>query len=221
MSSKDHYKTLEVSSTASQADIKKAYRRLAIKYHPDKNFGNTLYEAKFKEVLEAYRILSDVQKRQDYNYSRNNHRQSSSYSTKKNHTAATPQTILNQTIDFRRKVAVLDPDRMNKIALYQHIQILLAPHNIQILQENTDAKLNRRIIEEIMFCSRFLPFVHVEKICFQLTALAGTDNYMYQKIYDFSKHIRLKSYWNKYKLIAAIIVALLFCLLIYFVSTSL
>jgi curved DNA-binding protein CbpA len=218
MSLKDYYKILEISSSASPVDIKKAYRRLALKYHPDKNFGNVLYEAKFKEILEAYHILSDTSKRQDYNFKRNNHSQP--YSRKNTYNPTTPQTILNETIEFRRKVAVLDPDRTNKAALYQQIQILLSRQNIHILQENNDAKLNKRIIEEIMFCSRFLPFEHVEKICFQLTALAGTDNYMYNKIYNFSKDVRLKSYWNKYKLLAAIIVALLFCLLMYTVSTS-
>jgi molecular chaperone DnaJ len=220
MSLKDYYKILEVTPTASQADIKKSYRRLALKYHPDKNFGNQLYEAKFKEILEAYHILSDVTKRNDYNHRRNYTSHSSSQAKKKTHTETTPQTILSQTIDFRRKIAVLDPDRMNKIALFQQIQHLLSHQNIQMLQQHNDSKMNKRIVEEILFCSRNLPFVHVEKICFQLTALAGTDNKLYHRIYSFSKEIRLKSYWNKYKLIAAIIVSIILCLIMYKVSTA-
>ncbi len=218
MALKDYYKILEISSTASPVDIKKAYRRLALKYHPDKNFGNELYEAKFKEISEAYNILSDTTKRKDYNFQRNN--QSQSYSKRKTYSPTTPQTILNQAIEFRKKVAVLDQHRMNKGALYEQIQILLSRQNIHLLQENNDPQLNKRIIEDIMFCSRFLPFVHVERICFQLTALAGPDNYMYQTIYNFSKQIRIQSYWNRYKIIAALIVALLFCLLMFKVSTG-
>jgi molecular chaperone DnaJ len=221
MSLKDYYKILEVTPAASQADIKKSYRRLALKYHPDKNFGNQLYEAKFKEILEAYHVLSDVKKRSDYNFQRNYNSRSTTNTKRKTYTETTPQSILNQTIDFRRKISVLDPDRMNKVALFQQIQHLLSHQNIQILQQNNDAKINKRIVEEILFCSRHLPFVHVEKICFQLAALAGTDNKLYQRIYNFSKDIRLKSYWNKYKLMLAIIVSIILCLIMYKVSTAL
>jgi molecular chaperone DnaJ len=66
MSKKDYYEVLNVSNSASEADIKKAYRKLAIKYHPDKNPGNKEAESKFKEAAEAYEILSNAQKRQQY-----------------------------------------------------------------------------------------------------------------------------------------------------------
>ena len=59
--SKDYYQILGVSRTSSQDDIKKAYRKMAHQYHPDKQGGN---EAKFKEVNEAYQVLSDPGKRE-------------------------------------------------------------------------------------------------------------------------------------------------------------
>lgn len=62
MDYKDYYKTLGVSKTASQADIKKAYRKLAVKYHPDKNKDNKSAEEKFKEINEANEVLSDPEK---------------------------------------------------------------------------------------------------------------------------------------------------------------
>jgi molecular chaperone DnaJ len=219
MSFKDYYKILEVSPTATYADIKKSYRRLAFQYHPDKNFGNQLYEAKFKEIQEAYEVLSDTKQRHEYNTRRN---EQAHAEKRRTHTPpqATPQTILNQTIEFRKKIAVLDPDRMNKMALYQQIQVILSMTNVQILQQYNDPRLNKRIIEEIMFCSRFLPFPHVERICFQLTALAGTDNLLYRKIYNFSKEVRLRNYWNRYKVIAAFMIAIFLCIIIYLLSTT-
>lgn len=66
MSNKDPYKILGVERSSSSDDIKKAYRRMANKYHPDKNQGDSAAEAKFKEVSEAYEILSDPQKKQMY-----------------------------------------------------------------------------------------------------------------------------------------------------------
>ena len=66
MAKKDYYEVLGVSKTASDDEIKKAFRKLAIKYHPDKNPGDKEAEAKFKEASEAYEVLSDKQKRARY-----------------------------------------------------------------------------------------------------------------------------------------------------------
>ena len=66
MSKRDYYEILEVSKSASADEIKKAYRKKAIQYHPDKNPGDKASEEKFKEAAEAYEVLSDDQKRQRY-----------------------------------------------------------------------------------------------------------------------------------------------------------
>ncbi|HOA22361.1 MAG TPA: DnaJ domain-containing protein, partial [Anaerolineaceae bacterium] len=66
MEYKDYYKTLGLDKTAKEADIKSAYRRLARKYHPDVNPGKPEAEEKFKEINEAYQVLSDPEKRQKY-----------------------------------------------------------------------------------------------------------------------------------------------------------
>ncbi|WP_343190044.1 molecular chaperone DnaJ [Buchnera aphidicola] len=66
MSKKDYYKILGISQSATDLEIKKAYKKLAIKYHPDRNQGNKSYEEKFKEVKEAYEILSNTEKRSAY-----------------------------------------------------------------------------------------------------------------------------------------------------------
>jgi curved DNA-binding protein len=66
MDVKDYYKTLGVSKSASQEDIKKAYRKLARKHHPDVNPGDQAAEERFKEINEAYEVLSDAEKRKKY-----------------------------------------------------------------------------------------------------------------------------------------------------------
>ena len=64
---KDYYKILGVSRSASIIEIKQAYRKLALKHHPDKNGGSPAAEERFKEIAEAYKVLSDEQKRKEYN----------------------------------------------------------------------------------------------------------------------------------------------------------
>ena len=66
----DHYQTLGVTKGANSDEIKKAYRKLAMQFHPDKNQGNTALEDKFKAVSEAYDILSDSKKRAEYDEAR-------------------------------------------------------------------------------------------------------------------------------------------------------
>src|SRR5437763_10687954 len=66
MSKRDYYEILEISQTATEQEIKSAYRKLAIKFHPDKNPGDAAAEEKFKEAAEAYSVLSDADQRRRY-----------------------------------------------------------------------------------------------------------------------------------------------------------
>lgn len=66
MEFKDYYKILGVSKNASQDDIKQTFRKLAVKYHPDKTKGDKTSEAKFKEISEAYEVIGDAEKRKKY-----------------------------------------------------------------------------------------------------------------------------------------------------------
>ena len=68
----DYYKILEVPKNADISEIKKKYRKLAMKYHPDRNAGNKEAAKKFREITEAYEILGNEKKRQEYDYKRKN-----------------------------------------------------------------------------------------------------------------------------------------------------
>src|SRR5580704_5340854 len=66
MAKRDYYETLDVARNCNAEDLKKAYRKLAMQHHPDRNHGNRDAEHKFKEINEAYEVLSDQQRRAAY-----------------------------------------------------------------------------------------------------------------------------------------------------------
>ncbi|MBD3315086.1 MAG: DnaJ domain-containing protein, partial [Chitinivibrionales bacterium] len=66
MAKRDYYEILGLSKSASEDEIKKAYRKLAVKFHPDKNPGDKEAEEKFREATEAYEVLKDAKKRAQY-----------------------------------------------------------------------------------------------------------------------------------------------------------
>ena len=97
---KDYYATLGVKKTADTDEIKKKFRRLALKYHPDRNQGNKVAEAKFKEISEAYDVLSDTDKRTKYdNFGKYWQELSSNYSSYSSISDPNTQVDFNST-DF-------------------------------------------------------------------------------------------------------------------------
>jgi hypothetical protein len=78
---KDYYYFLGISPDASEEDIKKAYRKLSLKYHPDKNDNDDFFAGRFREIQESYEILSDSGKRRTYDQNLESHQKSFRYNT--------------------------------------------------------------------------------------------------------------------------------------------
>lgn len=93
----DYYKILNVPTNADSEEIKRAYRNLAKKYHPDKNSEDSYAEEKFKQINEAYSVLSDTQKRNDYDFFRYN---SSSTQTSEHKNASNRSKRYSQTQSY-------------------------------------------------------------------------------------------------------------------------
>ena len=93
---KDYYKVLELKTGATETEIKKAYRNLAQKYHPDKNFGNKKYEEIFKEINEAYATLSDIESKRVYDIKYQNYFYTQANSSNNNKTTDDYKTNTKQ-----------------------------------------------------------------------------------------------------------------------------
>lgn len=213
MTSKDYYRILGVRSAASPEEIKKSYRRLAIKYHPDKNPGDILAEATFKEIAEAYDVLSDDRKRESYHYK---HFYTHDY--KHPEPEATPQSILNDTIQLKKLVEKADVFRLNQDALFFQLQQILTEDNLLLLQNENKTSINSQTLEAVLFISKPLNYNFVEEIEDKLMFLADDDTYLENKVNNFLNQQRRKDKWSRYKTVVAIAVAIILCFMIFLIS---
>jgi curved DNA-binding protein CbpA len=213
----DYYKLLGVLPTATTEEIKKAYRELALKYHPDRNPGDKNSETFFKKVTEAYAILSDPEERESYNWDYKKSQQTSSNQNQQQKRAEpkqdqrlTPQVILSIFQAISKKVIGIDKSRINQLALYNSMNKLLSINHIDFLISWGDTQTNKQIINEVITCCKVLPYPYIEKLSPKLAKLAASDNDTIQKIYSFTKHQKYFSYWKRYKGVAIIAAIILF-----------
>ena len=209
---KDYYKILNVSPTAGGHEIRKAFRVLALKYHPDKTQGDKYKEGLFREVQEAYEILSDHKKREEYNYQRWHTRSlGKSYSEQ----AISPQEILRETKKLSDYILTVNSLHIDYDILSSRIRSLLASENIEVLLQFNELSVNRQIIGLLLKTAEPLPFRYVEPICILMAKVAGTDNELQQQIKSYSRQKMSREYWEKRKVWLVIIVTVLICWLMY------
>lgn len=213
----DYYKILGILPNATTEEIKKAYRQLALKYHPDRNPGDNNSEAFFKKVTEAYSILSDPELRENYNYEYKKSQQTSSNNNqqqRRSEQQLTPQVILAVFQEIRIKVNGISNNQINQSSLFNSLNDLLSINNINFLLSSGDTKINKQIINEVITCCKPLAYTYVDKLSPKLAKLAGSDNETIQKILSFNKQQKYLSYWKKYQGIAIFAATILFVVIV-------
>ena len=163
------------------------------------------------EIQEAYDILGDKTKRAAYNYQR--YLQNP---LRTNKTLAENATdILQLSSSLQKKVAIMDPFRMDLDVLSFEINDILSDNNMYILLHTGDADTNKRIIRDILTSLRPLPLQTMIHTSILLKQLAGTDVTAEKEITDFINQAKWQHYWNRYKIYIALTIALICCLIIF------
>ena len=201
-----------MNSTATVPEIKRAYRGLAFRYHPDKNPENALAEAHFKEVQEAYTILSDTDRRARYD----DERWLSGIGGKtRNKEAITPTWIINACVELNASLAKMDSHSISPGALKTYLLLILSDSHIGVLQQWGDQQANNVIIAEIMKATRKLRPEYLGEIMKKLTLLAAMDENMTASIQaDYRDRVK-KARMEKMFPYVVILITLALCLFMY------
>lgn len=218
---KNYYKILEIPSNATTVDIKKSFRRLAKKYHPDTNFGDKQNESKFKEIVEAYEVLNDEVKRKSYDFSSNFVKQSSTNYTyhepkQEQKRTLSPTEILSSIVELQKEFFFLDRPENNLNSFMSTIDKLLSNDNIEQIVQCNQVEINRRIISELCCYVDYLKDDQKERIKYKLIAIAGEDKESIAEINIVYKKTSIKKN-NSVKNIGIVIgIIVIFITLFYF-----
>ena len=176
---KDYYKILGVRPSATSAEIKTAYRALAFKYHPDKNPENSLSEAHFKEIQEAYATRSTPGTRRTYDDER---WLSGMGSKTKYQEAVTPTWLVTICKQLSASLATMDTHRMSQKALKEYILLILSASHLGVLQQAADTESNSTIILELINATEKLHVNYLAEIEQRLITIANGDRTLLKAI---------------------------------------
>jgi curved DNA-binding protein CbpA len=213
MAQKNYYQLLHVHPQATAQEIKAAYRKLAFKYHPDRNKGNTLTEAVLKDINEAYSILSNPEKRKKYNalIAVNTHQ-----SKHKRPAPLTSQTILQNAIKLKQFVEKSNAFSINQDTVFNQVQTLLSDYHLNILSLENNPELIHQFIQQVLISLQPLHSKNIQSFFAPLQKLGAQDKAVLKEIHAFYQQKKEEAFWQRYKIVVVFIVALLLCLLMYF-----
>jgi DnaJ-domain-containing protein 1 len=213
MAPKDYYTILQLHPGASLDDIKKAYRQLAMRYHPDKNQGNTYASTFFQEVREAYEVLSDPEKREAYHIQRNYWKASGRAFAER--TAVTPSILLKQSQALLDKVSHMDVFRMDHQGVQRQILQLIPDGVLEQLTPFGDSEAQEDALHFLMEAAKPLPYLLIPELAAQWMKLPGIGIASHKRIQQFLKEKQAAHRREKLRTPLLILVALLLCYLVY------
>lgn len=161
---------MHVAPDAKSEEIKKAFRKLAHAYHPDKNPENSFASAYFREIREAYRVLSDARSRREYDLAR-----AREGGNRRSQPAVTPDFLLHEARKLSRQVAGLRPYRMDTGFLFASLQYLLSEAHLAILLQQEHRQRRGDFFLEIQPLATLLPYPFLKEIREALMHLAKGD----------------------------------------------
>jgi len=192
---KDYYKILDIAPGATETDIKKSFRRLALRYHPDVNQGNKYAEAWFRELQEAYDTLTDVAKKDAYLQDR--WLLQSQGKNMARPVPLTPDTIVAEARELANRVADLDHFRMDHQQLAQSLLQLLDNERLDILRSFTATQEAQNIGQLLLSSSEPVDYPLLQPFYQRMQLLANISPALQPLIASNRNRRRQQYFWER------------------------
>jgi curved DNA-binding protein CbpA len=212
---KDYYTILGLQPAASITDVKQAYRKLAMQYHPDKNAGNKYAAAQFTDIKEAYEVLTNPHKKEIYLQQR---WYNQSIGKRRTEQTVTPVNILKQSLELSRYTASLDTHRMDKQGLCEYIEEMISTEKIEQLNNFNEPDINAEIIKAVLQAAKPLSYDQLLALSDKLKLLAVNNEAIIERIDSQLKQKMTAGKWSQYRPVLIFLITLIICVVIFFLS---
>ena len=211
LASTNFYQTLNVSPNATADEIKKAYRKLALLYHPDVAGEDIDALEMFRKIKNAYDVLENIKTRQAYHYKY-------FYNEYKAQPIITTDYMALKAVELAKFAAALDPYRLDFEGLFEQIYQILSIQNLKLLMEEQSEALKKSIVVNFLKTAELLPFEKILILQDTLIMVAGKNEGLVAQIHQFTTLQKRMHYWNKYKFALALIITITLCITIFFLG---
>lgn len=209
MQRRDYYEILQVFPGSTAEEIKRSFRKLALRFHPDRNHGSEQYSRQFKELAAAYEILSDPSARKEYD-------RENGFNTPEARKEITPAGILHDAARLRNYVYNTSLFSVDQQALIQQYQRILSERNISLLREFDQSSINRRVVSDMMDSTRYLPYRSLNQVLPSLLQLAEGDQQTLRSIEQYVDQRKSGYLWDRFLPYLVLLITLFLCVLMYF-----
>lgn len=205
---KDYYKILNVKPASNINEIKIAYRRLAMKYHPDRNPDDALAAAVFSDLAEANKVLSNAKARKQYNYERH-----ITATQEYQRLVETMESLIFRINKINKQIKNSDPFHFNKDALLYSIKQLF-PDDMDLLLHTDDTVL-KQFLEEVCLSVEKLSSPQTKQVISFLQPLYKKHLWLQQCLNELLHRQQKEERWEKSKIALAFIIAIILCIIIF------
>jgi molecular chaperone DnaJ len=211
---KDYYTLLRLEPNADRYAIKKAYRKMAMEYHPDKIGNNQNTSSYFREIQEAYDVLSNAKKREEYHYQRWLEKSMGHQLD----LALTPIQILQLFLKTEQYLHESDSFKMDKNQLAEHLKQLYSKARQMIVLEANDSHIEKESLRLAMLSSKNLSSTTQLNLLYHLQPLIARQRGIEAEWLLNINAISRKERFNNLKIPLIIIITILLCFMILFLS---
>jgi curved DNA-binding protein CbpA len=211
---KDYYKVLDLPPTADPGEIRKAYRRLALQYHPDKNADNMYAITRFAAIKEAYETLTNPIKKEQYLQQRWYAKSTGNWQAQE---IVDPITIFTSLLNLEKYVSRADVNRMDKGKVYDQLHQILSDEALVALRDFSELQMNEKIIALVLTCCRPLPHELNMSILKKLENIEASDS-MRNNIARFNRSSIRNERWERWQFVFVLLAVAALCVIIYLSS---